>query len=696
LVQPSEPPNETLARRTRILTAVAALVTAAAAAPTAQAHARLVGTDPGDGAVLAQAPTRVTLVFDDGVDVLRGTTVVANDGKRRVSEQPRANNRTIMIPLRKLSDGDYTVRWRALSDDGHAIEGVFAFGVGAGRTPPSPVLSAGGGPGAAKVISRWFFFAGLLVGAGVALFMPLVWAPARRAAGVDDDGAGPLWGLVFAGCLLAFLGASGLVPHHGAGENRFSIFIDAAGVVAVAGATLAAIAYVERRVAWLAFAAAVLLVPMPSLAGHALDPGEWRPLNAVADTLHVAAAALWVGGLLALAVAVPRLGRTLPPDQRARFTRALVPRLSAAALASVAVIAATGLVRALSELSAVSQLWTTGYGRALIVKSALLLVLVAIGWVNRTRLVPRASADDAPLRRNATAELVILAGIVVGVAFLTDLAPGRQVARAVAKPAAPPRRPVAPPPPGSTVLAAQAGDRALGLALLTDGKLQATVLDPDRRGIDGLDVAFRGGGRTVAATPCGPGCYRSLEGVAGRRVAVLLDGAPTRFTLPVSTQPATALVGRSRRAFLGLRSVVIDERLASSPRNAVRTIWRLAAPNRLTYRSSSGASAVVIGAKRWDRNGTGPWLASPQTPLRVPAPWWGPQPIDAREIGSTTVGGRSAHLVTFFDPGLPAWFEVAVDRRTSLPLTLRMTTGAHFMRHRYSGFDEPQRIRPPR
>lgn len=258
------------------------------------------------------------------------------------------------------------------------------------------------------------------------------------------------------------------------------------------------------------------------------------------------------------------------------------------------------------------------------------------------------------------------------------------------------RRPIAPPPPGATVLAAEVGERALGLALLPDGRLQASMLDADRRGVDGLAVSFAGGGRTIAATPCGPGCYRSTEGVAGSRVGVLVGGRRVAsFRLPATTRPAGALVRRARAAFVRLRSVVIDERLASSPRDSIRTIWRLAAPDRLAYDSSSGASAVVIGAKRWDRNGKGPWVASPQTPLRTPSPWWGPQPLDARVIGSTTVGGRPALVTTFFDPGLPAWFEVAIARRSGLPLTLAMTTGAHFMHHRYSGFDAPIRIRPP-
>jgi hypothetical protein len=376
-----------------------------------------------------------------------------------------------------------------------------------------------------------------------------------------------------------------------------------------------------------------------------------------------------------------------------------VPRLSAVALGSVAVLALTGLVRALSELSAVSQLWSTGYGRALLVKTALLAGLVGLGWLNRSRLVPRIDVGRVAgaLRRNAIAELVLLAGVVVAVAFLTDLAPGRAVARAVAQPKLAARKPIAPPPAGATVLAAEDGDRALGLAILPDGRLEATVADPDRNGIDGLTVAFRGGGRTIPATPCGPGCYRSTEGVAGARVGVVIGTrTAATFSLPSSTQPAAALARRARSAFAGLHSVVVDERLASSPREHVQTLWRFVAPNRVAYVSSSGASAIVVGGRRWDRDRKGPWVPSQQTPLTAPAPWWGPQVVDARVIGRRSVGGRRARVISFYDPSIPAWFEVAVDSRSALPLTLRMTTGAHFMQHRYRNFNRPLKIVPPR
>jgi copper transport protein len=643
--------------------------------------------------VLANAPTHVTIRFDDTVRVLGGTTVVANSGKRPVTAgKPSASGRVVTIPLRKLHDGDYTVRWSVLSDDGHTVDGVFAFAVGAGRAPPSAALSAGSTNLTRNVISRWFFFAGLLVAVGVALFVPLAWRPALRAAGADQDERA-LWPLAFAGFFLAFLGASTLIPHHDPGTTRFGVAYEVGGIVAVVGATLSAIAFVDRRLGRGAFVCALALLPIPSVAGHALDRGQWpRPLNVAADILHVGAAAVWIGGLLALAIGLPRAARKLTAEQRARFTAALVPRLSAIALVSVAVIAVTGLIRALSELSAVSQLWSSGYGRALVVKTGLLVLLVSLGWINRSRLVPRLRLEA--LRRNVAVELVLLAGLVIAVAFLTDLAPGRQLARAVASPQAP--QPIADPPPGATVLAGESGDRAVGLPIMPGGRLEATVLGPDDNGVDGLSVAFRAGGRTFGATACGPGCYRADGRIDARRVTVVLGSGAVAFVIPGRTQPASPLVAEARRAFAGLRSLVIHERLASSRRDKLTTTFRIVAPDRLTYVTSAGARAVVIGGRRWDAQGKGPLVRSAQTPLQLPGAEWGPRWLNARALGWANVGGQHARLVSFFDPRLPGWFELAVDPSTHRPLELKMTTAAHFMHHRYTNFNQPMKIVAPR
>src|SRR5437763_4232548 len=215
----------------------------------------------------------------------------------------------------------------------------------------------------------------------------------------------------------------------------------AVAIVAAIGALLAAVAPVYPVVEPAAFAAAIVMLPGPSIAGHALDRGR-SPIEVVDDVLHVAAASVWLGGLVALGLALRTAG-TAP-----------LRRFSNVAIVSVAVLGATGVVRALSELSAVNQLWTTGYGRALLVKTGLLAVLVALGWINRYRLVPR--HDLSGLRRTVPAELLLLAGLVVAVALLTDLRPGRDrvAAAAIATVKGPPPLP----PPQMVVQAGEAGD----------------------------------------------------------------------------------------------------------------------------------------------------------------------------------------------------------------------------------------------
>ena len=123
---------------------------------------------------------------------------------------------------------------------------------------------------------------------------------------------------------------------------------------------------------------------------------------------------------------------------------------------------------------------------------------------------------------------------------------------------------------------------------------------------------------------------------------------------------------------------------------------RLEAPNSLSYDIRDGSQAVVIGARRWDRDPGKRWVESPQVPLRQPTPTWGAAPKQAALLGSGTVAGRPVWRISFVDPTVPAWYTASIDKQTYRTLALEMTAAAHFMRHAYSGFDEPVSIAPPR
>src|SRR5919201_1633851 len=477
--------------RTRHALAVAALVALAAPAA-AFAHANLVRLKPANGVVLATAPTAVRVFFDDAIRPGPGVEAVRNGGGSVLAGRAHVapgDPRELVVPLRRgLADGAYSVRWSIVSDDGHNERGVTAFAVGAGVSPPTASLSAGGGGRTGDVVFRALLFAGLLAAAGAAVFRLLVWP-----RGLGDR---ELSLVVLAGCVLAAGGATGLALR-GTAATRFGLVEWILAGLPAAGAAL------SLRWRRAGAVVALCLVPLPTIAGHALDASQpWWSVPA--DVLHLLGASIWVGGLLTLAVAVPRAARRLEPMARGRVLAAAATRFSTLALASVAVLGATGLARALRELSAVSQLWDTSYGRTLLVKTGLLAGLVLLGARNRYRLLPRlreASGRNPAalgafdlLRRSIAAELCLLAVLVGAVALLTELPPGRNAGAAHVASAVPSAtRPATLPPPGGVVLARQDGARAVALSVRGGGgrlSLVATILSPNGFGFDGLPGRF--------------------------------------------------------------------------------------------------------------------------------------------------------------------------------------------------------------
>jgi hypothetical protein len=78
-----------------------------------------------------------------------------------------------------------------------------------------------------------------------------------------------------------------------------------------------------------------------------------------------------------------------------------------------------------------------------------------------------------------------------------------------------------------------------------------------------------------------------------------------------------------------------------------------------------------------------------------PVPLW-VKVADAHVLGTTTMRGRPAWRVSFFDPGTPAWFEVVLDKATLRTLDLRMVTTAHFMHDVYRSFNSTPGVQAPR
>ena len=174
--------------------------------------------------------------------------------------------------------------------------------------------------------------------------------------------------------------------------------------------------------------AASMLVTI-AVEGHAAVGGS-APLRITLDVAHLAAAAVWLGGLTALTVAaVPAFRAGLGGGPPGRTLR----RFSAVALTCVAVLVSTGVVQAWRQVGELSALTATSYGRLLIAKVGLLSVVLAVAAVSRSLVHRRSLTGNQVglLWRSVGTEAAVGASIVAVTAVLVATTPARAAYRPV-------------------------------------------------------------------------------------------------------------------------------------------------------------------------------------------------------------------------------------------------------------------------
>jgi hypothetical protein len=265
-------------------------------------------------------------------------------------------------------------------------------------------------------------------------------------------------------------------------------------------------------------------------------------------------------------------------------------------------------------------------------------------------------------------------------------------------------------PTPTTVFGREARGLAVGISVQRDGgtaAVRAMVLGEDGNALPGLDVEFApDGGPWARAEPCGKGRYCTEIKVTGEapRVRARITrptGAVSNLaaTLPADPQVERAgeIIRGAARAIRGLHSLIVQEYLSSGPRYPVlETTFTFVAPDQMIYRIEGAGEAIVIGARRWDRERAGkPWERLRQDPLRVPAPDWR-QALFPSLLGEGERNGRPVWRVSFYDSTIPAWFEMDIDQETNLPLWMSMIGAAHFMTRDFRAFNAPLTVSPPR
>lgn len=466
-------------RRAALTALVAALALALLVPAGALAHAQLEETTPQRGAVVKHEPGAVVFRFDEPVEGNFGAVRVYDAAGARVDEgdafHPNGEGPRLGVHLKPgLPDGSYTATYRVVSADGHIVSSGFVFSIGkAGKAPKETVaqLTKGSGSGAvtetAFGLARGLQYAATALAVGGLAFLLLAWLPALGAVG----GAGERWRratLAFSSrlCLVLLLAAVAGALSAAAGvvlegaeaagisgfaalketivretlETKFGTIWGLAFLAWVAFGLLSALllrpgAVTRRRTpvrVALAAVPLVFVVLVPALSGHGSTQAP-VVLNFPVNVVHVAAMAVWIGGLAALLFVAPRGTRELEPGDRSRLLAAALSRFSRVALVAVSALLLTGLIQAYVYVRHLGDLTSTGYGRAVLIKFVLLLVLIGIGAYNRRRSVPRlnriAAGGESPgragllLRRALRAELALLVVVLGVTAALASYAP---------------------------------------------------------------------------------------------------------------------------------------------------------------------------------------------------------------------------------------------------------------------------------
>jgi copper transport protein len=407
--------------------AVAGALLAPAAAG---AHATMKQAAPAVQSRVEASPTLISLRFDQSVTVVgRSIEVFAADG-RRVSGRAvaRRDGRVIVAPLRPgLPRGGYTVRWRTLSSDGHIGSGVFTFGVRVAAPSPTDAVGASGLTWKDDA-ARWAYFAALAVLLG-ALVTRLVLLPREvaplLASRLNLVTAAAVFAVLNIG-IAAFVlrGANVLQVSivdllYGdlsplAESTRFGTAFMATtfGFGVVAALVILAWVFDRTRLLWPALLLGAALVAGSPMSGHQATETNSSPLTQGVDWVHLLAASIWAGGLAVVAACIWPLAPSLRRTVFVRFSRL------ATVLVGVIVLAGTYL--SVVRLTDLADLWSTGYGRVLLLKLG--LVGLAFGWGALHNFVvrPRLERGDpypgvwrSLLGESAVAMAVLLAAAVL-------------------------------------------------------------------------------------------------------------------------------------------------------------------------------------------------------------------------------------------------------------------------------------------
>jgi len=412
----------------------------------AAAHAVLVDSFPVANSTISAPPSEIRLSFSEPLEPAFARVTLFDSLGNAIPLQASyvdwESDHDLVQPVNLDGDDLYTVRWSVVSAaDGHRTEGSFSFILGSSTANAPPAFAIAESlpeidPVAALV--RWGHLLSLALLMGILIF-GLLFGRIRTAPYFAPRiqrfvfAAWALYGVT----LIAMLYLQILVMRSSSTEAVSSIYLRELLLSSRFGAlwiariliwiVLGIVQFVWREPGkvrgWISALLATALLLLQSAQSHAAATGT--PLAAVtADFLHLTLAALWIGGLFGMLVAL------LSIPQGTGMRANMVAPFSNYARLLVAGLFVTGIYATWLQVGSWNALISTQYGAVLLAKLALMISLLAVGaynwWNTRTARAEDEEEFQARLRPMLAAEIFLLLGVFAAVGIMTTSMPSRQ------------------------------------------------------------------------------------------------------------------------------------------------------------------------------------------------------------------------------------------------------------------------------
>lgn len=375
--------------------------------------------------MLDEAPDEVLLIFDEDVDLSLGEVRLLDGSGTEVAGlgdpgHPNGDGTRVTATVPDLTGGSYIVSWKAVSEDGHPVAGAFTFQVGDVNDLQAGVLASidrdSETPAwldAAESAGRALLYAGLAVALGGLAFLVLA---------KPDAGSARVRRIASIAAFVSALAALVLIPLQAEAARQGSLGDleswwdlwrtrngEAQGIrmLAMAAAGVAIATWAGRHRAALAVAglAGAVAVIASAPAGHGAS-GRWQGAGALLTVLHVGAMAVWLGGLVALAL----VAKVADAE--------LAKRFSPVATIAILVVVASGTIQSIRQLGSVDALTDSTYGKWLLLKLAAVVLVCCGAMVSRYAtyggLLGGERRTDRDVLRRALAVELVAAIVVLG------------------------------------------------------------------------------------------------------------------------------------------------------------------------------------------------------------------------------------------------------------------------------------------